>query len=838
MKSEETDIEIIKDLARRGLLFTKEKWNHSYPHCWRCATPLIYFARDSWYIAMSKLRRQLVKENQKINWEPPYIKDGRFGEWLKEVKDWAISRERYWGAPLPVWQCASCDKRQVVGSFEELFRRGKNKKLTRLVLVRHGESQKNIIGIFDSSRDRYPLTERGEKNAKVAAKQIKKMGGVDAIFASPVLRARQTAAIIGKVVGKEPVFSDALWEVKSGEWDGQKDSVAEAQPDRLAYNKLPHDIYYKTARGKTGESWQNVEDRVAAFAREILERHAGETIVIVSHEGPLMVLLKYLKGLSVDEITDLWEESRTFSPGLLGGFAEPTNIYVDARTGKEIDPHRPFIDDMSLTCECGNSSIGSGQGEMKRVKEVMDVWFDSGAMPFAQDADKRGWRGTRINADKKKVARGFFQNIPYPADFISEAIDQTRGWFYTLHAIGGLMGRGRAYKNVICLGHILDAEGKKMSKSLGNIVEPRTMIEKYGADALRFWMYSVNQPGEPKNFDEKTVDEVVRKVFNLASNVLAFYQLYADKKESRIMNHESRNALDRWILARLNQLIGEVTDGLERYKLLEPTRAIRDFIADLSQWYLRRSRERIKDGGEDGQVALAALGFVLCELSKIMAPFAPFFAEYLYQEVKGQRSRLRRSFGGQAKVKGFPESVHLEEWPQVESRMTNEELRVIQEMEEARRIVSLALEARAKANIKVRQPLASLRIKNHESRIMDQESLLGLIKDEVNVKEITLDQNLAEAILLDTAVTPELKEEGNVRGLVRSIQELRKEAALEPGDKVSLEVAAEGAARAFVEKHKKTITRQTNLSEIVFVASLEAPELIIGDMRWRLRIVK
>ncbi|MBI2476165.1 MAG: hypothetical protein HYV67_02900, partial [Candidatus Taylorbacteria bacterium] len=192
----------------------------------------------------------------------------------------------------------------------------------------------------------------------------------------------------------------------------------------------------------------------------------------------------------------------------------------------------------------------------------------------------------------------------------------------------------------------------------------------------------------------------------------------------------------------------------------------------------------------------------------------------------------------QAKVKGFPESVHLEEWPQVESRMTNEELRVIQEMEEARRVVSLALEARAKANIKVRQPLASLRIKNHESRIMNQESLLGLIKDEVNVKEITLDQNLAEAILLDTAVTPELKEEGDVRELVRSIQELRKEAKLEPGERVRLEAAAEGAARILAEKYKETIMRQTNLSGIVFIASLEAAELLIGDMRLRLRIVK
>ena len=409
------------------------------------------------------------------------------------------------------------------------------------------------------------------------------MGGVDIVYASPVRRTRQTAEILGKEIGKEPVLVDALWEVRSGEWDGKNDEETAETPERIAYSTLPHEEFYKAKRGKTGESWQEVENRMAGFVKEMLQKHQGETVVIVSHEGPLMTLMRYLKELSLDEITNLWEERRTFHRGLLGGYAEPANVYVDTRTEREIDPHRPFIDEFSLACDCGSTpTTSSGQGsspqagEMKRVKEVMDVWFDSGAMPFAQEHypfKNKEW----------------VEKSGYPADFISEAIDQTRGWFYTLHAIGCLMGQGRAYKNVICLGHILDAQGKKMSKSLGNVVNPHEMIDKYGADALRFWMYSVNQPGEPKNFDEKTVDEMVKKVFNLASNVLAFYQLYASSLQTT--NYKlptSPHVLDKWILARLNQLIGEVTNGLEAYQLLEPTRAIRDFIADLSQWYLRR----------------------------------------------------------------------------------------------------------------------------------------------------------------------------------------------------------------------------------------------------------
>jgi isoleucyl-tRNA synthetase len=427
VKDQETDIEIIKDLAHRGLLLKKEKYEHSYPHCWRCKTALIYYARDSWYIRMSELRDKLLKENEDINWEPAHLKNGRFGEWLSEVKDWAISRERYWGTPLPVWQCNSCEKREVIGSFDELYLKSVDNTITKLILLRHGESEKNVPEKFDSGIDTYPLTLKGKGSAEIAGEELKKTN-IDAVYFSPVRRARETAEIIGKALGKDAVADDRLWEIKNGEWEGKRVDDPSILDEKIAYNNLPDEKYYETPRGKTGENWKEVEERMSDFAKEILEKHKGKTVAVISHEGPLMVLMRHLKNLSIEEIVNLWEERRDFHRGLLGGYAEPTSIFIDNRTGKEIDPHRPYIDDIKLSCECG--------GEMARVKEVMDVWFDSGAMPFAQDHypfKNKEW------LDEK----GF------PADFISEAIDQTRGWFYTLHAIGTLLGKGKAYKNII-----------------------------------------------------------------------------------------------------------------------------------------------------------------------------------------------------------------------------------------------------------------------------------------------------------------------------------------------------------------------------------------------------
>jgi isoleucyl-tRNA synthetase len=428
----------------------------------------------------------------------------------------------------------------------------------------------------------------------------------------------------------------------------------------------------------------------------------------------------------------------------------------------ELDLHRPYIDEVVLEKD--------GE-EYRRVKEVMDVWFDSGAMPFAQNPKK----------------------VLYPADFISEAIDQTRGWFYTLHAIGVLMGKGRAYKNVICLGHILDKDGKKMSKSIGNIVDPWLMMEKYGVDALRLWMYSVNQPGDSKNFDERTVDEIQKRFFNLTDNIYSFYELYRDGslEEGR---PKRAHMLDRWIVARLDALTELMTEKLDAYKLMEPVRAYREFIDDFSTWYLRRSRERLKEGDVE---AKQTLYFVLKEVSKLIAPFAPFFAEDLYQKLRHEND---------------PVSVHLEAWPTPEKTgllervgLGGKDREIIDMMAETRRIVSLALELRSSSNMKVRQPLALLKVKNSELSA----EYLDIIKDELNVKSVITDSTLESDVWLDTNLTPELLEEGKMRDVIRAVQEWRKEKDLKPGEVARYEIPA--GEEALFHKFSAEIKKATSI---------------------------
>ncbi len=559
---EQVAVDIIKDLAHRGLLLAKEKYEHSYPHCWRCKSKIIYYAKDSWYIRMSSLREELLAANETIAWEPEHIKEGRFGEWLREVKDWAFSRERYWGTPLPIWECEECDHKTCIGSFAEL------------------------------------------------------------------------------------------------------------------------------------------------------------------------------KALVLSDLSD------------------------------PFDPHRPFVDELQMNCAKCN-------GTMRRVKEVCDVWFDSGAMPFASGA------------------------TGFPADYISEAIDQTRGWFYTLLAVSTLLGKGAPYKHVICLGHLLDKDGKKMSKSLGNIVDPNEMIEKYSADAVRWYMYTITSPGDSKRFDEKTLNEMVQNVFMMLWNVKAFYELYAasSPRDGALSLVDKPHVLDRWVLASLGLLVEETTRNLERYAVTEAAREIGEFITDLSTWYVRRSRDRMKTG--DG---VAVLHEVLVTLSKLMAPFTPFFAEALYQDLNGEKK-----------------SVHLEDWPVRNTKLGDvvEGLKLVEKMEYLFLAVSQALKQRANAGINVRQVLSKATIRSIGDITFEFQELF---KEEVNVKEVIIEvvSTVAESgVELDTTLTPELKREGFVREMIRAANAARKNVGLTIEDRIVLTIMSSNEqVNEAVEEHRDTLLEGTRADEV------------------------
>ncbi len=386
----DADSDIISDLEKRGLLVKQETVTHTYPFCWRCGSPLIYFARDSWYIKMSQLREELIKENEKINWVPGHIKDGRFGEWLREVKDWAVSRERYWGTPLPVWECGVCKEQKVIGSLDELKQNVK-KSGNKYWVMRHGEAESNIKNIVWNKLDGNPLTDYGRLQVEEAAGKLKGFG-IDVIISSDLLRGRQTSEIIARALGLDVEYNPRLREINTGDLNGH--SVEE-------YWNYAASIRERfTKRLPNGENYTDVKKRAGDLIYGLDKKYSDKKILIITHDSPAWLMFAASSGHTADEITFINEK--------LFGFMDNAEVRplefipFPHNEDYEMDLHRPYIDEVSLVCKCA--------GEMKRVKELMDVWFDSGAMPFAT---------------------GEYPER-YPADYIAEAIDQTGGWFYTL----------------------------------------------------------------------------------------------------------------------------------------------------------------------------------------------------------------------------------------------------------------------------------------------------------------------------------------------------------------------------------------------------------------------
>jgi len=594
VKDKQVEEEIVNDLQDRGLLLKAVDYKHEYPHCWRCETPLIYYATDSWFIAMSKIRGQLVENNEAVNWIPDHIKEGRFGEWIKEAKDWAISRARYWGTPLPFWTSADGDM-ICISSYEEL-----------------------------------------------------------------------------KSLAKDP-----------------------------------------------------------------------------------------------------------------------------SQVGEEFDPHRPTVDEIVL--------VKDGK-EYHRVPEILDVWFDSGAMPFAQ------WHYPFENNDRVDAG------LSFPADFIAEGQDQTRGWFYTLLAISTLLGKKAPYKNVISTGLIMDKNGKKMSKSKGNIVDPWELFDKYGSDVLRWYLLTLNNPGLPKNFDEQGLVQVTRRFVLTLWNTYSFFVMYANLDgfvpENRAVV-APENMLDKWIFAKRDELVRDVTKALEQYEPMAAGLLMEAFVSDLSNWYVRRSRARFwrSDDEKDKNQAYDTLYSVLMDTVKVLAPMMPFLSEAMYQNLKSDE---------------MPQSVHLESWPQV-GEVDKE---VLAQMQKLRDLVELGLNLREQAGIKVRQPLASFMVKQTE---MDP-GLLEILKEELNVKEVVLG---ADEETLNTDISEELRIEGVMRELVRSIQITRKNSGLEVADRIKLEWEsdAQDIEKAFFT-FKDFIADETLAVEVVKATGLEEKETQLNGNVVKLRVTK
>ena len=765
----EADKDIIEDLKKRNLLFKQELYTHDYPFCWRCESPLLYYLHPSWFVEVTKIKDKLIKNNQKINWVPSYLKEGRFGKWLEDLKDWNFSRERYWGTPLPIWQCQKCGFIELIGGREDL--RAKNFTTNKYFVMRHGEAQTNANQIVSSSNQKYPLTPQGRKEINEVIKKLKKLK-IDLIFSSPTFRAKQTAQIIGKELGISPRYVKELGEIKFGVLEGKPISKYRE------FFKNHSEKFVKSPKG--GETWQEVKKRVYNFLKKIDKIYKNKKILLISHETPIILLEGATLGLKNEEIL----EYRKLRKIETGEFRELKFNLFPYDKNLNLDFHRPYVDEIEFLCPKCNE-------KMKRVREVCDVWFDSGSMPFAQ------WHypfENRDLIDKKEF---------FPADFICEGIDQTRGWFYTLLAVSTLLGLGTSYKNVLVTGIVLDEKGEKMSKSKGNIVEPFEITKKYGTDAARWYFYTINQPAQPKFFAEKDVQTILRKFLMTYWNCYKFFETYGiriSNLKSQISNPQlkSQNILDKWIISRLNKLILEVTKNLESFDVVPAARKLEDFVInDVSLWYIRRSRPRFQKPKSKKELkeASAVLGYVLLTLSKLTAPFIPFLSEEIYQGL------------------GKKESVHLEDWPKPNKQFINENLE--KKMKKIRETVAQGLAQRAKAGIKVRQPLASLKIKNQKSKVKDEKELLDLIKQELNVKEIIFDPKIKKEIELDTKITKELKEEGEVREIIRHIQELRKKAGLTPKDKITIFYLASKRFENIIAKNKKGILEETKAKEFL-----------------------
>lgn len=773
-----TDILIIKDLAGKGLLFSKEKIEHSYPHCWRCDTPLLNYATDSWFVKKTdEIREGMVSENEKVHWVPDHLGHKRFANWIDSNIDWAISRSRFWGAPLPIWTNKTTGEHEVIGSLEEL--KNKTRSTNNLVFIRHGLSESNVASMISGTPggDLDALSDEGRNQVQASVNEIKhlleneahhKYGNkIDKIYASPFTRTQQTAEIIASAYGidmDKVVVDERLHEVNFGSLEGKTrqeylDYVGVDTDDENLKKELPGG----------GESIMHVKKRMMDFVAEIDAKHEGENVLVITHFTPYWSAFAGTHGFDEKQTIDLrkhWGTVHNAKPRLLPYAPFPHN------RNWELDFHKPFIDEITWLNEEGHT--------FEIIGDVFDCWYESGSMPYAS-------KHYPFDQD----------TFRYPADFISEGVDQTRGWFNALLTLGVSVLDKAPFKNVVVHGVVLAEDGRKMSKSLKNYPPITDVLDVHGADALRYFLLSSPvMRGENVALVEKGIDEINKKVIMKMKNVLSFYNMYKDSIGHENLDVlESPYILDQWILARLSALADHTTKKLDSYELDMACQDFINFVDDLSTWYIRRSRDRYKgEDDRDKQYALATTLFVLKEFSKLTAPFMPFLAEFLWQDIRG---------------KGDRESVHLVDWPE---SFTVQNIKVIQEMEQVRALVSSALEVRVRSGMKVRQPLASVSLKVDKLDVQYTE----MIADELNVKAVTLDESQEEDAVLNTTLTPELEQEGMFRELLRAIQSLRKRGGLQPQDNAKLVINIGQSGKDALENFNDQLISIAGISEVEY----------------------
>ena len=771
------DDQIIEKLKINGSLFKSEDITHTYPHCWRCDTPLLNYATIAWIIDVPSYKNILISENQKINWIPENIKDGRFGKWIADTKEWAIGRSRFWGVPLPIWRCKENGRIIIINSIKDMIKH-LPESTNKYMFVRHGESISNEKGIY-CNESCGGLTKKGQKQVSECVNKYKKelTQNEDIILiSSPIKRAQQTGEIFQKELNiKKENFKtdDRLIEMYRSE-EVEKDLEAHMQKHTDVFQK---DLAsgYKYRKTKDSESFQDVGRRMLLALDEYSKKYKNKVIIFISHGSPILTIKNITENsneicLYESIFNGLKNQSKSIKnvdPVWLEYKGLPINESGD------IDLHRPYIDKMILT--------DASHSKYENVKEVFDCWFESGSMPYASN---------NYPFNNKKLFNPE-KNIGFPADFVSEGLDQTRGWFYSLHAISsGAFGK-KAYKNIICTGIIQAKDGKKMSKKLKNYTDPGELIEKTGADALRYYLISSSiTRGENLSFSDDVVREIERKIFTRLRNCFTFYDTYKDLPHSNRLNKQ--NILDNWIINKVNQTHSEMTKYFDQYELDRAVKPLGELIEDISTWYLRRSRNRIKSKSKSGDDSRAVMRFVLIETLKLMAPIGPFTAESLYQTIK---------------FKNDPESVHLCFWRKKKRYFNN----VLNDMKLIRNIVSDALEIRQKENIKVRQTLLKLSIKDTKNL---NKKHLDIIAEEINVKEVKEDKAIKDSLLLDTKLTKELIEDGQIRELIRSIQNHRKKEGCLTTDMVDVSISETSEMIDLISKNEKYIKDSALISKL------------------------